>query len=338
LIVFILVFKISQEDQIVPELRTTNTYSIRYVKLDMLSSGIYSAPPLVTLDILTMRKQGCFKNFRTNRFSMGIPIIFWNSTYMDEINSQKSSIGEVSRNVVTILPPSNILKYQLNWRRPNFYSYGILLDSSWYESDLNYVLPMSQTFIMEFDDGYSNQSLCNDIRTNLIINPLQRQELEIKFIRKESGPRKIPEIIIRTNDIYFAEPIKSECRPYYYYGPYYYGSYTNTNCYIYLDSVKRVAYEVANNITRNLQLQVPQLQIKLENAVYEYLCKNTRTYDGINTRVIGTSNFVNNNTLVCLVPYEVYSSYGSNSITVATLESQILDGVQIEFSMPMLNI
>ena len=327
LLVLILVCKTFQNDQNVPYLIPINICTIRYIKLNNLGSGTFSAPPLVLLDLTELSKYTCYINIRTRRYALGIPIIFWNSTYIDHLNSQRLIVDNSGKIIVKVIPPSNILKFQINWRRSDIIENEILLDSSWYNYELNYILPASQIFIMEFDTGNSSQSLCNQMKTDLINTPIQRQELEIKFKNRGIGEKKIPQITITSSDICFVDIISSACNQKNRY-PYHY-SYS----YIYLESAKKVSYIVATNIMKRSELDIIELQEKIRKMVFNYFCETQISYSQIKENIIGTAKVINSRTKICFIPDGVKYNNG----TVGVINSVTIPGSNEEFSIPILN-
>jgi len=327
-IVLILVCKAIQDEKSVPYVIPVNIFNIKYIKLNNLGSGIFSAPPLALLDIPKLSSFSCFINIRTRRYALGIPIIFWNSSYIDYLNSQRLVVDNSGKNIIKVIPPSNISKFQINWRRPYIQENGILLDSSWYDSELNYILPMSQTFIMEFDAGNSSKDSCNQMKNDLISIPTQRQELEIKFRIPRFVNKKIPEVTITTSDICSLDPISSICGR----NSVNYGTYVDI--YIYSSNAHVVAYNVATNLMKRSGMQMIELQEEIRKLVFSYLCRTQLSYSSSYT-IIGLPNGENSEAKVCLIQKDVIDDSG---IVVRVIDSITIQKVNNGFSLPILNI
>lgn len=80
-----------------------------YKRLMITNDNLLSATPLAILDVQRLAKYKCYRNIRRNLWTLGIPIEFWNETYMDRIkmivqqNNQDQNNTSVN---VTVLPPS----------------------------------------------------------------------------------------------------------------------------------------------------------------------------------------------------------------------------------------
>ena len=330
LVVLMLVSKTIQDDQNVPYLIPMSIGNIRYIKLNNLGFGTFSAPPLAILDIPDLSRYPCFINIRTRRYALHIPVIFWNSTYINDLNTKRLIVDPSGKKIFKVIPPCNILKFQINWRRPDIHENEIYLDSSWYESGLNYILPASQIFIMEFDAGNASEKLCNRMKTDLISTPIQRQEFEIKFKNQGMQEKKIPEVIITSNDLCSVFPLYNECRRNY---GYYYYRYNNGEPYILLETAKNVSYSVATDVMKRSRSTMIELQEKIQKMVFDYLCEIQIPYSPSKSRIIGSSPFINTQTQICLIPNDVINNNG----TVGVIKSVKIPAPNEEFSIPILN-